>query len=212
MKLKLITAMLALIILSSCMLKTDDEPRLKADSYILHEDLSVNISKTALDAESGIIARKVIAASNDEEINLDTKLIEKHLLNLINEEREDNDIAPLAKDFLMTKAGRIRAKELLSSFSHIRPDKTRYYTVFDEVGFAHSQKWHGENAAMLIFSSGSLTEKEIAAEMFKDLKESPGHYKNMMKKKYSKIAVCAKASAEEDGYIKVVSVQLFASE
>lgn len=141
---------------------------------------------------------------------LDIEEIEKELLRLINSLRDEVQVTKLGKEDDMQFAARIRAAEVLESFSHTRPDKTPYNTAFDEAGFSYAGKWHGENLSSLSFSTGLLSEKEIALEMFNALKDSPGHRQNMTGEKFVQAGIGV-AVSYGDGVVDIASAQLFSS-
>ncbi len=151
---------------------------------------------------------KLNAIAQDTEF--DREKVEKELLRLINAEREDVDAATLGMEDHMQFAARIRADEAMTKFSHTRPDNTPYNTAFDEADFTYAGKWHGENLSSLTFSEGMFTEKEAALEMFKGLKNSPGHYRNMVNEKFLQTGIGV-AVISRDGNINIASAQLFAS-
>jgi uncharacterized protein YkwD len=167
---------------------------------------------TAEQAEPVVIAAAVATRRVDATAKLlpDAALVEEELLALINAARAKEKLEPLVVEESMLWAARLRSEELHTEFSHTRPDGTPYSTVFDEVGFAYSGKWHGENASSLIFPAGEYDEKQIAAIMYGDLAGSPGHSSNMLRSQYAQVGIGVTAVAEK-GETKVCSSQLFAS-
>jgi uncharacterized protein YkwD len=163
-------------------------------------------------AEPVIIAAAVAPQKTDKATKFlpDTALIEEELLALINAARAAEKGEPLEVEESMLWAARLRSEELHAEFSHTRPDGTPYSTVFDEVGFTYSGKWHGENASSLLFPTGEYDEKQIAQIMYEDLAKSPGHSSNMLRSQYAQVGIGVTATAEK-GETKVCSSQLFAS-
>lgn len=144
------------------------------------------------------------------EQKLDLGLVERELLRLINELREEAGVEALGVQQEMRFAARIRSEEALSSFSHTRPDGTPYHTAFDEAGFSYTGKWHGENLAYLDFTGGMLDEKAVALEMFNSLKDSPGHRRNMTGEHYLQAGIGVTIKYGQ-GMVCIASAQLFAS-
>lgn len=158
-------------------------------------------------AESSEPERFEAVASNH---RLDCVAIEKELLRLINSLRDEEAVNALGIEDDMQFAARIRAAEALESFSHTRPGNMPYNTAFDEAGFSYAGKWHGENLSSLCFSAGMFDEKEIALEMFKGLKNSPGHYRNMTEKNFVQAGVGV-AVIYGDDTVDIASAQMFSS-
>lgn len=140
----------------------------------------------------------------------DAAKIGRELLRLINAEREAAGFEALGEQEEMRFAAEIRSAEVLASLSHTRPDGSAYYTAFDEAGFVYAGRVHGENIAMLHFSPGIYDEISAAAEMFANLKSSPGHYQNMINGDFLHAGVGASASWDGELW-NIGSVQLFAS-
>lgn len=161
----------------------------------------------SLEAESSVPERFEAVAANN---RLDCGAIEKELLRLINSLRDEEAVNALGIEDNIQFAARIRAAEALESFSHTRPAGTPYNTAFDEAGFSYAGKLHGENLSSLSFSAGMFDEKEIAFEMFKGLKNSPGHYRNMTENKFVQTGVGV-AVIYGDDTVDIASAQMFSS-
>lgn len=141
---------------------------------------------------------------------LDSEKIEKELLRLINNLRAETGVESLGVQEDILFAARIRSSEALVSFSHTRPDGSPYNTAFDEAGFTYAGKWHGENLSSLHFTAGMFDEKAVALEMFNGLKDSPGHYQNMIGSNFVQAGVGISLSYA-DGIVNIASAQLFSS-
>jgi uncharacterized protein YkwD len=197
--------LILLLLLSGCAtgrtIRPDSPPRIEIPG-----------ESTPAQAEPVVIAATIAARRTDKATKLlpDTTLIEEELLALINAARTDEKLEPLEVEESMLWAARLRSEELHEEFSHTRPDGTPYSTVFDEVGFTYSGKWHGENASSLLFPTGEYDEKQIAEIMYEDLSKSPGHSSNMLRSQYAHVGIGVTAVAEK-GETKVCSSQLFAS-
>jgi len=100
--------------------------------------------------------------------------LESQVINQVNGERAKAGLASLRVDAELTRAARVRAAEIVRSFSHTRPDGTSWYTV--------SGSAYGENIAM-----GQRTADKVMAAWM----SSPGHRANIMRSSYGSIGVCA---------------------
>jgi len=110
----------------------------------------------------------------------------------------------------MQWAARMRAPEVMSSLSHTRTDGTPYYTAFDEAGFPYAGRWHGENVSYMQFPAGSYSSAEAALKMFEGLRESSGHYQNMLSGNFQLAGIGAHI-LRKDNAVFLYSAQLFAS-
>lgn len=153
--------------------------------------------------------RELLPALSPEK-RIDTEIIERELIRLINEERAAVGAEALGIEENMRFAARIRAGETMQSFSHTRPNGMPYHSAFDEAGFSYAGKWHGENLSSLHFAAGMYQEKDVALEMFDTLKNSPGHYRNMVSENFLQAGIGAVVSYNGTN-IYVVSAQLFSS-
>lgn len=72
-------------------------------------------------------------------------VFEQEALDMINAERESLGYAPMAEDPMLSYAARIRAQEATEVFSHKRPDKTQWKTIFDDLQIAATER--SENLA-----------------------------------------------------------------
>ena len=100
------------------------------------------------------------------------------VVDLVNEERAKENLAPLSLNRTATDAAQVRAEEAKKSFSHTRPNGTKCFTALAEAGVTYTAA--GENLAGKI----KTPEKVVDAWM-----NSPGHRKNIMNPKYSQIGV-----------------------
>jgi len=141
---------------------------------------------------------------------LDAEAIENELLALINRERAANGIETLSMESSMQWAARMRAPEVMSSLSHTRTDGTPYYTAFDEAGFPYAGRWHGENVSYMQFPADSYSSAEAALKMFEGLRESSGHYQNMLSGNFQLAGIGAHI-LRKDNAVFLYSAQLFAS-
>ena len=100
------------------------------------------------------------------------------VVDLVNEERAKENIAPVSLNRTATTAAQVRAEEAKQSFSHTRPDGSRCFTALADVGMDYMAA--GENLAGRI----KTPEKVVKAWM-----DSPSHRKNIMNPKYSQIGI-----------------------
>lgn len=120
----------------------------------------------------------------------------KKILELVNKERAKAGLEKLSLDATLNKAADIRAKELLTSFSHTRPDGSSPFTVLEE--YNYSYKAVGENIA-----AGQKTPQEVVEAWM----NSEGHRANILSADFKKLGVgyCESNSSEYSHYW----VQLF---
>ena len=133
------------------------------------------------------------------EANIDEKV--KECFSLVNEFRtgseafywnQDNttktslvgQLGNLTLDSDLCKAAQIRANEIVSNFSHTRPDGTSCYTVFTELSISASAK--GENIA-----AGNQSGEKTFLQWKEDDKDysGQGHRRNMLGKNFTKVGI-----------------------
>ncbi|MBO5293129.1 MAG: hypothetical protein J6B10_08125 [Lachnospiraceae bacterium] len=100
------------------------------------------------------------------------------VVELVNAERAKNNLAPLTMDTAVTSAANTRAKEIVQSFSHTRPNGSSFSTALKEHGVSY--RGSGENIAW-----GQKTPEEVV----KGWMNSPGHRANILNDKFTKIGV-----------------------
>lgn len=103
---------------------------------------------------------------------------ELRMLELINLEREKAGVAPLAPAVCYTDCAVLRVQEQYQLFGHTRPDGTRCYTVFEELG--HPLPAGGENVVKYAFS---------VEDAMNGLMDSPGHRDNILSPDYTAVAL-----------------------
>ena len=102
--------------------------------------------------------------------------------NRVNEIRVSNGLSPLTWNYQVENAAKVRANEIVSSFSHTRPDGRPWYTADDKV-------LYGENLAQYYDSA----EEVVAAWM-----NSPSHRANILKGDFKSGAIF---TVEVDGEV-----------
>lgn len=100
------------------------------------------------------------------------------VLRLVNEERSKAGLPALVLDQSVEKAANVRAKEIVSSFSHTRPNGTSFSTALKESGASY--RGAGENIAW-----GQKT----PAQVMEGWMNSAGHRANILNKSFTKIGV-----------------------
>lgn len=115
------------------------------------------------------------------------------VLELVNKERAAQGLGEMTLDDSLCNAAGIRANEIITLFSHTRPDGTSCFTVLKELGISYRAT--GENIA-----SGYRTPEQVMDGWM----NSEGHRANILSANFNKLGV---------GYIKTGSgtywVQLF---
>ena len=102
----------------------------------------------------------------------------QQVVDLLNAEREKAGAPALTVTAELNKAAGIRAEEISTSFSHDRPNGTRYRTVLDENSVSY--RYCGENVAM-----GYRTPADVIAGWM----GSDGHKENMLNPSYTSIGI-----------------------
>lgn len=108
------------------------------------------------------------------------------VVRLVNVERAKEGLAPLGTYDSLTKAAQIRAPEIVTLFSHDRPDGTSCFTAMDQTGATKGAYTWGENIA-----AGNAT----AAATVEQWMNSPGHRANILNAKFTHIGVGYQHSA-----------------
>ena len=142
--------------------------------------------------DSCLISRHYVGADGCW-VSDNSALKEQEVWALVNEARAANGLEALQYDYTLAEAAGKRAEELVSTFSHSRPDGSVCFTVLEEYGIRY---WSaGENIA------AGFTD---AATVMNGWLNSPGHYMNIMGD-YSHIGV----GHYTDAYGTEYWVQLF---
>lgn len=100
------------------------------------------------------------------------------VVRLVNEERAKEGLAPLTIDEGLTAAGNVRAQEIVTNFSHTRPDGTSFATAIQEQGVSYRRS--GENIAW-----GQRSPEEVVNAWM----NSSGHRANIMNANFTRIGV-----------------------
>ena len=103
---------------------------------------------------------------------------EAEVVRLVNEERAKYGLAALIQDDGAQNVAHVRAKEIVQSFSHTRPDGSSCFTAASDLGVTYRSA--GENIAY-----GYAT----PAQVVNGWMNSEGHRKNILSASYTKIGV-----------------------
>lgn len=103
----------------------------------------------------------------------------REVLDLVNKEREKNGLTALEWGTTCEAAAMIRARELMTSYAHVRPDGSSWETAcpLPETGGSSGENLMAGNAAV-------SPETVVAAWM-----NSPDHRANILSKNFTKLAV-----------------------
>lgn len=102
------------------------------------------------------------------------------VIRLVNVERAKYNLPSLVKDSSLCNVAEIRANEIVSNFSHTRPNGKNCFTVLSENGISY--RTCGENIAY-----GQRTPEEVVNAWM----NSEGHRENILKSSYTRIGVGA---------------------
>lgn len=102
----------------------------------------------------------------------------KQILNLVNEERAKAGLSPLSLEADITAAANVRAKEIVQSFSHTRPNGSSFSTVLAEQGVSY--RGSGENIAW-----GQKTPEQVMNGWM----NSDGHRANILNGNFRNLGV-----------------------
>ena len=103
---------------------------------------------------------------------------ENEVISLVNAEREKAGLKALDADIGATNVAHIRAKEIVQSFSHTRPDGRTCFTAASDLGVSY--RTAGENIAY-----GYATPEQVVNGWM----NSEGHRKNILSPSFTKIGI-----------------------
>lgn len=126
--------------------------------------------------------------------SFDIERLIKEVFRLTNQERVNAGLAILTYNNILENGAMIRAEEIIQSFSHTRPDGSRFFTVFND-----SYPFHlmGENLAAGFNSASAVVSGWMNSE---------GHRANILNEGYTQIGVGI--TKDKDG--RIYWVQIFA--
>lgn len=103
----------------------------------------------------------------------------QEILNLVNIHRANAGVQNLSLSATLTEGATVRANEIISYFSHTRPDGTACTTVVENT---YPSGYLGENIA-----AGQQSAEEVVDAWM----NSPGHRENILRSSYSEIGIGA---------------------
>ncbi|WP_035051841.1 CAP domain-containing protein [Carnobacterium pleistocenium] len=158
------------------------------DKLPSNQIVMVNEVPNSSEQEQSTSANSASTSANNptDTYEIDVAVVENRVLELLNNLRVEVGVSPVTTNDQLRNAANIRAIETEESFSHTRPDGRATFTVLEESGVEYSYQLVGENLAM---GTNYLAEKEMAEWLFKGLKESPGHYENMVNKDFEEVGI-----------------------
>lgn len=124
------------------------------------------------------VKAKTKSSSNKNLQNNPQTSLKTQVRTLVNEERAKNGLSAVTMTDQLQKAADARAKEIVQSFSHTRPDGSSCFTVLNEYNISY--QICGENIAY-----GYKT----AASVMHGWMNSPGHRANILNESFGKIGI-----------------------
>lgn len=126
--------------------------------------------------------------------SLDIERLIKEVFKLTNQERIYAGLPALTYNNVLEDGAMIRAEEIIQSFSHTRPDGSKFFTVFNNTYAFHLM---GENLAAGFNSAAAVVNGWMNSE---------GHRANILKDGYTQIGIGI--AKDKDG--RIYWVQIFA--
>lgn len=111
------------------------------------------------------------------------------VVRLVNVERANNGVSALSMDSSLNNAANIRSNEIITSFSHTRPDGSSCFTVLKELNISYNTC--GENIAW-----GQSTPQQVVESWM----NSEGHRQNILNSAFNKIGVGAVKDSSNGRY------------
>lgn len=102
----------------------------------------------------------------------------QQVIDLVNEERAKAGLAPVSSVDSITEAANVRAREIVTNFSHTRPDGSSFSTALRQAGVSYMGS--GENIAY-----GQRNPKEVMDGWM----NSSGHRANILNSNYKNIGI-----------------------
>ena len=117
----------------------------------------------------------------------DGRAVAEEVFRLVNEERRNVGVPELKWSERLYEASLIRAKELITLYSHTRPDGSDYFYAWKLAGISGESgiASTGENANITFIQPTNL---DTAKRLFDKWKASPGHYENMIRSNFDYFA------------------------
>lgn len=143
------------------------------DGYYVDESGAYRASGRMTETNRGGQNNSTNAVSSASQVS--TSAYAQRVIELVNEERAKYGLSPLSADSALMNSADIRAKELVTLFSHTRPDGSSYRTLMP----SGLMTW-GENVAMGQRSPESVMDSWM---------NSQGHRENILSDDFSLIGV-----------------------
>ncbi len=102
----------------------------------------------------------------------------QQVINMVNEERAKAGLSPVQQADSITQAANVRAREIVTNFSHTRPDGSSFSTALRQAGVSYMGS--GENIAY-----GQRTPQEVMDGWM----NSAGHRANILNPNYKNIGI-----------------------
>ncbi|MBO7667331.1 MAG: hypothetical protein J6T26_02600 [Firmicutes bacterium] len=118
------------------------------------------------------------------------------VIRLVNEERAKAGLSLLAESQILDRAAFVRCGEIMTEFSHTRPDGSSCFTALQDAGAVYSRA--GENIAI-----GQTSPAQVVQAWM----DSPGHRANILNEGFRYIGVSARP--DPAGYGGYAWVQVF---
>lgn len=104
--------------------------------------------------------------------------MENQVFDIINAERKKAGVSTINRLTVLDEVSDVRSKELVTLFSHTRPNGGSFFTIYDDIGMDYAHI--GENVA-----SGQVTAEEVMTSFM----NSPGHRQNILDPKYKSVGL-----------------------
>lgn len=138
----------------------------------------INVTVKGVKNDEFAEVASVASSKEDSDSSANGMSYAEEVLYYCNIEREKAGVSPLVLDETLCSAAEVRAGELVSTFSHTRPDGRSCFTAMEEAGYSYSAA--GENIAW-----GYSTAKEVVEGWM----NSPGHRANILSSDFNSIGI-----------------------
>ncbi len=156
---------------------TDDTTQIPPVSEDTSTDDATELPPSSGDASTDDAA-ELPPSSEDTESSEDVHPYVLRIVELVNEERAKAGLNPVALDAAASTAAQVRAGEIVTSFSHTRPNGSSFATALKEQGVSY--RTSGENIAWGQRSPEAVMEGWM---------NSSGHRANILKESFTHIGV-----------------------
>ncbi len=122
---------------------------------------------------------------------INVERVNQKFVALLNQERQKLGVQPVRYQSQLLPAATIRTNELVTHYSHTRPNGTAPFTAIEEPLYS-SYRWKGENIAvgsLSLMVTGDNLDDSVAKFFFLMWKNSPKHYELMTHTNTSDVAL-----------------------